>query len=206
MVSADNAYYTSKDGVLFTKDLSTLMQYPIGNKRTSYSIPSGVVVIDDDSFHEAVNLKKLTIPEGVTTIGVYAINMCEHLTSITLPNSVTTIKECAFYCNMLKKITIGSGVKKIGFAAFGEGSNLIVNYKGTKADWKNIKISKRNLQLDYSTVKCTNGYLNINNTYISKLTSNSKGQITVKWDKMSSRDGYQIQYATNKKFTKNKKL
>ena len=39
-----------------------------------------------------------------------------------------------------------------------------------------------------------------------KLSSKKKKTITVKWNKVSNAKGYQIQYAMNKKFTKNKKI
>ncbi len=42
-------------------------------------------------------------------------------------------------------------------------------------------------------------------TSIKKVTSPKKKQIKVTWNKKSSVTGYQVQYATNKKFTKNKK-
>lgn len=43
------------------------------------------------------------------------------------------------------------------------------------------------------------------NTKISKLTAKTKG-FTVSWKKVSSANGYQVQYATNKKFTKAKSI
>ncbi len=44
-VAKDNPYFTSQDGVLFTKSLYTLMQYPLANKRTTYTIPNEVALI-----------------------------------------------------------------------------------------------------------------------------------------------------------------
>ncbi len=205
-VSADNAYYTSQDGVLFTKDMSTLVQYPLGNKRTTYSIPSGVVTIGDESFHEARNLKKINIANTVTTIGEFAFDCCDGLKNLTLPDSVTTIKQFAFWGCMFNTVTIGTGVKKVSKGAFVDcGTIASVVYKGTKAQWKNIKFGKWNECITKSTVKCTNGYLSICKSYILKTTSKSKGQLTVKVCKISSVDGYQIQYATNKKFTESNK-
>ena len=44
-VAEGNINYSSEDGVLFNKYKTELIQYPIGNSRTSYSIPEGVTTI-----------------------------------------------------------------------------------------------------------------------------------------------------------------
>ena len=48
-VSEANDYYTSVDGVLFNKDMTTLIQYPVGKNDTEYIIPDGVTSIGDDA-------------------------------------------------------------------------------------------------------------------------------------------------------------
>ena len=40
---------------------------------------------------------------------------------------------------------------------------------------------------------------------VTALTSSKAGTIKLKWKKLSGADGYEIQYARNAKFTKNKK-
>ncbi len=42
IVDKDNPYFTAKDGVLFTKNLYTLIAYPFDNPRTEYTIPDEV--------------------------------------------------------------------------------------------------------------------------------------------------------------------
>ncbi|MBQ5823305.1 MAG: leucine-rich repeat domain-containing protein [Clostridia bacterium] len=74
-VDADNMYYsTDEHGVLFNKDKTVLIHYPIGNDRTSY-----------------------TIPNSVTNIGSWAFCYCKNLTSITILDSVTSIDKGAFH-------------------------------------------------------------------------------------------------------------
>ena len=50
-VSPENKTYSSVDGVLFNKDKSELLAYPIGNKRSSYTIPDGVEKIGKKAFY-----------------------------------------------------------------------------------------------------------------------------------------------------------
>lgn len=72
IVEEDNKNYSSADGVLFNKDVSTLIAYPGGKEG------------------------KLIIPESVTTIGWYAFNGCTNLRSIEIPNFVQKIDPYAF--------------------------------------------------------------------------------------------------------------
>lgn len=91
---ADNPYYTSVDGVLYSKDMKTIARYPEGKEGTSYQVA-----------------------DGVTTIGESAFYGCK-LISVNLPDSVNTIKNYAFqYCSALEKMYLGN-IKKIGHKAF----------------------------------------------------------------------------------------
>ncbi len=124
-VASGNLNYSSKDGVLFDKNKSTLIQYPIGNQRTEYTVPNSVTTIGLSAFQYCSNLTSVTICNSVTTIGSGAFFGCESLTSVTIPNSVTTIGESAFEsCSSLKSVTIGNSVTKIGLSAFGYCSGL----------------------------------------------------------------------------------
>ena len=38
-VNSENEYLISNEGILFNKDKTELIQYPIGNSRTNYTIP-----------------------------------------------------------------------------------------------------------------------------------------------------------------------
>ena len=119
-VSANNKYYSSDSyGVLFNKDKTTLIQYPIGKTGTSYTIPDSVTTIDDWAFAYCTSLTSVTIPDSVKTISDWAFADCTSLTSITIPDSVTTIAEDAFSeCESLTSVAIGSGVTTIGEGMF----------------------------------------------------------------------------------------
>ena len=85
-VGSNNPNYMSIDGNLYSKDGKTLIQYAIGKKDTSF-----------------------TIPNSVTSIGERAFWGCSSLTSIAIPNSVTSIGNEAFpYCSSLNSITVDS--------------------------------------------------------------------------------------------------
>lgn len=143
-VSEGNENYMSDNGVLFSKDKSTLLQYPQGKSDTKYVVPDVVETIGEWAFEYCSVLTEVVIPDGVKNIGSYAFSWCSGLTEMNLPSSVvnlgestfdrcvglremvipdgvTSIGRYAFYeCSSLSKITVGNGVKNIGEWAFGE--------------------------------------------------------------------------------------
>ena len=119
-VNSNNNYYSSKDGVLFDKNKTTLIQYLSGNTRTSYTIPNSVTSIGNYAFYHCDNLTSVTIPNSVTSIGDFAFQYCTSLVSVTIPNSVTSIGGYTFYsCDNLTSVTIPNSVTSIGDHAFG---------------------------------------------------------------------------------------
>ncbi len=123
-VDANNAIYSSdENGVLFNKDKTTLIQYPIGNTRTSYTIPDSVTSIGAYAFAFCTSLASITFGENsqLTSIGYSAFSSCDSLASITIPDSVTSIGNYAFsYCDSLESVTFGenSQLTSIGDYAF----------------------------------------------------------------------------------------
>ena len=81
-VSPENKTYSSIDGVLFNKDKSELLAYPIGNKRNSYTIPDGVTKIDQKAFYGCRYIETLTIPASVKEIEDSALGNCYDIRTI----------------------------------------------------------------------------------------------------------------------------
>ena len=91
-VADGNTAYKSVDGVLFTADEKTLVQYPRGKANTVYIIPFGVTHIADYAFCGGCkNLTAIEIPSSVTDIGTMAFYKIPQLTSIFIPASVTNL-------------------------------------------------------------------------------------------------------------------
>ena len=111
-------YRSDSRGVLFSKDLSIIVQAP-GALSGSYSIPDSVTSIGDSAFWGCSSLTSITIPDSVTTVGNSAFSNCAGLTSITIPNSVISIgDQVFFYCDSLTNITISNSVTNIGYRVF----------------------------------------------------------------------------------------
>lgn len=71
-VEPANAGYCSVDGVLFSKDMKTLIKYPYAKRGSSYVVPEGVETIGAEAFYLLSFRGSITIPKSVKTIGGYA--------------------------------------------------------------------------------------------------------------------------------------
>lgn len=115
-VHKDNPSFASVDGVIYTKDKSTLVAFPNG-RSGSFTIPDGVTKINDDAFKYCLKIEHLIIPDSVTTIEWQAFYGCKSLKSVVLPAGITALNEVFLECENLKTIY----------------------FKGTEEQWKNIR-------------------------------------------------------------------
>lgn len=67
--TAGSPLYSSEEGVLFSKDKTSLIIYPAGKSATSYIVPSIVQTIEENAFYGCANLSSITIPASVKSIG-----------------------------------------------------------------------------------------------------------------------------------------
>ncbi len=94
IVDEGNPNYRSKDGALYTKDMTRLIAVP--EVIASVEIPKSVTEIGEEAFVDCTSLTSIEIPDSVTEIGWNAFEGCTSLSSIVIPDSVTEIGEEAF--------------------------------------------------------------------------------------------------------------
>jgi hypothetical protein len=95
-VAEGSADYAAREGVLFSKDMKTLLYYPPARDAPAYEIPAGVTTIGEDAFWWCEKLVSVVMPDSVTTIEDSAFYGCENLVSVTIPGSVTSIGDRVF--------------------------------------------------------------------------------------------------------------
>ena len=139
-VDAKNQHYSSNDGVLFDKNIETIVYYPQAKPNSLYAIPDSVTAIGEYAFTNSYDLKEISIPNSVQSIGEGAFYhsgiesivipdgvqtienatffRCFYLTDVSIPDSVITIKDSAFAESGITNIKIPDGVTSIGEAAF----------------------------------------------------------------------------------------
>ena len=107
MVAVDNMHYTSVDGVLLNKAKTVLVQYPNGNKRSTYEIPSRVRTIGYGAFKGSSRLSSIILPSGVTSIEGGAFSGCSGLKYVTVKSKTPpAADESSFGGVKLSEVTL----------------------------------------------------------------------------------------------------
>ena len=128
-VDANNPVYSSRDGILYDKNITQIEYVPKAIKG-DITIPDSVVTpicdnsaglyFDGSAFHGRANIEGITIGNGITFIDMGTFEGCTNLKRIDTGNSVTSIYMNAFRdCINLASISIGSGVTEIYGLGYG---------------------------------------------------------------------------------------
>lgn len=140
-VSEDNPYICDVDGIIFTKDMKTLLFYP----------PSGGVKTEKDADGNEISSISYTVPDGVETIRSKAFYKCSELTEITLPDSLRSIEEKAFFRCNFKELTLPENLGFIGKDAFAFSAEL-----------KSVTVPASVKQIDEYAFFCCTSLLEVN--------------------------------------------
>lgn len=117
-VDERNPNYTAVDGVLFNKDITSLISCP-GLVDKDYSCPQTVTAIGKEAFCGCKRLRNVLIPDSVTSIGEGCFSSCQNLLSVIVSKNVTEIKDRTFFdCVALMDLFIPDSVTRIGSHAF----------------------------------------------------------------------------------------
>lgn len=148
-VDDNNEYFCDVDGVLFTKDMKTLLFYPLakdlqtkkddnGNdvQFSEYTIPDGVETIRTKAFYKCGKITKVVIPDTVKTIEEKAFFRCSAINELTLSKNVEIIGKDAFcYCSAISEINIPNTIKQIDTYAFYNCTSLLtINVDAKESD------------------------------------------------------------------------
>ena len=105
----NNPNFKLVDGVLYSADETTLVAYPLADKRPLYKTLSTVTTIYQGIFEGAVNLKDIYINEGVTTIPVSLCCNAEALERMYWPATITDVKVGAIdACKKLRELHVAA--------------------------------------------------------------------------------------------------
>lgn len=116
-VSKDNKKYKSVDGVLFNKEMTELIQYPIGKNQKEYVIPDSVTTSGYGAFCYCDELTKLTVGKGITVIDYCLLFGCDNIETVILPDTLTKLDSGAFKYSGIKYIDIPDSVTYLGCEA-----------------------------------------------------------------------------------------
>lgn len=118
-VSAQNPYYASFDGLIYTKDMKTLIGCPPACGITDLSIPAETESIGDFAFAACMTLETAIIPETVQHVHNAAFAACPVLREAELPEQVTMVGGDTFFgCTALETVRFRGTVDTIGYGSF----------------------------------------------------------------------------------------
>nr|AHF24916.1 fibronectin type III domain-containing protein [uncultured bacterium Contig203] len=123
-VDPSNTHYTSVDGVLFSKDMTELIDFPYNKTGSIYNVPEGVVSISKGAF-SGRRMTRIILPDSLRNLGMYAFSYCPYLTEITIPEGVTEIPvECFKGCSKLARVKLPDTLRSIEKSAFASCEQL----------------------------------------------------------------------------------
>ncbi len=113
-VALSNTAFTTFDGVLFTKDMKTIVCYPNAHAE-EYTLPSHTSQIGNGAFATCSSLKTVNLHDAVTSIGDYGFFNSTAIEELTIPSSVSSVGVSAFAeCTALSTLTVPSSVVRVG--------------------------------------------------------------------------------------------
>lgn len=109
-VDPANRVYSSVDGVLFDRGVTSLLLCPAA-RTGAYRVPGTVTNIAYGAFYGCSRLSAIWVPPSVTRIGDWAFYECAGATNITIGNAKAVIGDKAFYhCTNLRTLIVGTNV------------------------------------------------------------------------------------------------
>ena len=128
-VDEENEYFCAIDGVLFTKDKTELVAYPIDNGESFYYVPDDVVKIRRVAFYHT-GLEKVALNDNLLEIGDGAFDQA-YIKEINFPPYLKRIGSRAFDgCKLMQNVVIPATVDFIGHEAFYDiGKDSVVSFE-----------------------------------------------------------------------------
>lgn len=122
-IDEGNPYYTVVDGVLYSKDLKTLVAFPSAYPLKHFVVPNTTDVIGEHAFFFS-KIESVELPEGLTTIQEWAFD-ASHIHKINIPDTVLSIGDGAFrFCLELEQVRLSAILNDIPRQTFGSCPKL----------------------------------------------------------------------------------
>lgn len=150
-VDPQNMYYTSKDGVLYSKDMSQLIQFPVCSKVRAFQIPDSVTEIGGGAFR-GLGLELYDFTNS-SVVGNYF--------ALFIPNSVEKMGKDAIVTEIPTKIYFeGNKTKYDTFDTVGDKNAISV----ASSELTVFNASRKDFSKETKSISGTNDYSN--NTFL----------------------------------------
>lgn len=217
-VARNNPFYTAKDGVLYNKDMTTLIWYPCCKDDRTFTVPSTVKKLAPYCFYGNYSLYHIKLNESLEWISDGAFVRDRNLKSIRIPANVEWAAGGFDYTNLNLPIIAEKG-------SLAEIQLKNKSYSTEDEDDVRFKVSNPCETHSYQTVKgvtptacrygysdyqqCTvcgmvEGFTQLAKTELSKKAvtlAGGKGSFTIKMDAVKGATGFDVCYTKDGKTT-----
>lgn len=137
-INPQNKAYTTVDGVLYTANKQTIVQYPAGKEGGSFAIPTSVNKVGSLAFAGTVALTSVTLHDGLKIIEDYGFARCDELKTIAIPAGVAEIGNAPFH-DCLSLATIEVSPENINYTShdgvlYDKSQVTLIQYPAGKQD------------------------------------------------------------------------
>ncbi|MBR3971641.1 MAG: leucine-rich repeat protein, partial [Ruminococcus sp.] len=127
-VASGNKLLSAEGGVLYNKEKTELIKYPVKKSTETYSLPDTVTTIQTGAFIDADFLERIELTDTLEYINEEAFYDCDKLESIYIGKSVKEIYNDSFdYCYSLKSVKVSEEN-----AAFSSANGVLFNKDKTE--------------------------------------------------------------------------
>lgn len=98
-VDKDNYNYSDANGVLYNKEKTRLICYPLGKKEKSFMIPNEVQYIEQSAFETCNSLESVFIPDSVLEVKENAFASCKNLSVVNINQNTIFSKDAFSNCS-----------------------------------------------------------------------------------------------------------
>lgn len=109
-ISSNNIYFTSVDGVVYNKDVTEILCYPLGKSDKNFILPNTVIKISDSCFKDNKNIENIKLSDNLKEIGNFAFDSSS-LKYFYFPSSLEIVGERAFEFSDLEKVEFSPDFK-----------------------------------------------------------------------------------------------
>ena len=158
-VEEGNTVYKSIDGILYSYDTTTLIEYPSGRTDTTFVVPSFVTYIYGRAFDYALNLNEIVLHDNITKIDKKAFSD-SNISQLILPANLTEMGQAmAQVCPNLTYVEFNNPTGAIGQSIFYNCTQLTtIKFNGTVAEWNALTKGKQwNYNVPATHVICLDG-------------------------------------------------
>ncbi len=137
-VSADSPYFSAEDGILYNKDKTQIVAFPMA-KTGEFTVPDGVTEVAEYAFNQTAlskidfnevtaigyracwegKIREIVLPDGPCDLSAGNVfQLCENLESVEIRAGYTLGANTFYSCRGLKTVTMAEGIGNVPASCF----------------------------------------------------------------------------------------